>query len=74
MGFGRTCVLDDEVNFLTFLKRKLNREDPVGNILVIGDIGSGRSHLLLLAYHLFNQPHEANSWLERIPIFGKHGD
>ena len=64
--FGRTCVLDDEVNFLTFLKRKLKREDPVGNILVIGDMGSGKSHLLLLAYHLFNQPREANGWLERI--------
>jgi len=38
-------MLDDEVNFLTFLKRKLNREDPVGNIIVIGDIRSGRSHL-----------------------------
>jgi len=52
--FSRTCVLDDELSLLTFLKRKLTRDDHVSNILLVGDMGSGKSHLLLLAYHMFN--------------------
>lgn len=64
--FSRTCVLDDELNLLTLIKRKLTRDDPVGNILLVGDMGSGKSHLLLLAYHMFNQPDRANEWLEKL--------
>lgn len=64
--FSRTCVLDDELNLLTFMKRKLTREDYVGNILLVGDMGSGKSHLLLLAYHMFKHPLKANEWLKKL--------
>jgi len=64
--FSRTCVLDDELSLLTFLKRKLTREDSVGNILLVGDMGSGKSHLLLLGYHMFKHPVRANEWLEKL--------
>ncbi len=62
--FGHTCLLSEERLVLEKVGEKLSGRDSRGSFIVMGGMGSGKSHLLLLAYHLFKYPGMAEGWLK----------
>lgn len=64
-----TYLTDDLHAMLRSLSRRFGPEraasvDSPGLVLAEGVKGQGKSHALLLAYHLFSDPEPARSWME----------
>lgn len=64
--FGLTYPTADVRQVLSLLDQRFGeRTGGPGLFLFEGLKGSGKSHLLLLVYHLFKSPNEARRWLDR---------
>lgn len=51
-----------------YVDNKLNGQDSQGGILLAGPYGSGKSHGLLVLYHMLRSPGVAQSWLNEWDI------
>jgi len=51
-------------NLLETVVDKLKDKNKVGFFELIGGYGTGKSHILLMLYHLFNNPTKGKEWLE----------
>jgi len=68
--FAHTCLLDEERLIMHQIGEKLAGRDSRGSFIALGAMGSGKSHQLLLAYHLFKYPEKANKWLAENDLKG----
>lgn len=50
-------------NALMAIDKKIQGESNQGSFKLVGSYGSGKTHSLILLYHLFNNPKLANDWL-----------
>lgn len=57
-------------NIFDRVAAKLDGQDSQGGIMLTGPYGAGKSHGLLVLYHMFNSPEIAQSWINEwnIPI------
>lgn len=52
-------------NIIEAINLKLKKITSKGNYILAGPYGSGKSHVLILIYHLFNNPELAQIWLNK---------
>jgi hypothetical protein len=55
-------------NIFDRVSDKLEDRDSQGGIMLAGPYGSGKSHGLLVLYHMFNQPNVAQKWIDEWDI------
>ncbi|GAH00737.1 unnamed protein product, partial [marine sediment metagenome] len=52
-------------NIIEAINLKLKKTTSKGNYVLAGSYGSGKSHVLILIYHLFSNPELAQIWLNK---------
>jgi hypothetical protein len=56
-------------SLLELMAQKLSGKYPKGTVVIRGDYGSGKSHTLLVLYHLASLGSEAQGWLDEWNIY-----
>lgn len=64
--FELTYPSDEVHQLLRTLSRRFSGEKSEGVVLAQAVKGLGKSHALLLAYHLFNSPAEGQAWMTKL--------
>lgn len=62
--FRATWPSDGIRNVIDRCRQKMNGNDHQGGFLLAGPYGAGKTHALILLYHLFNEPSVGRNWLE----------
>lgn len=64
--FNITYPTDEIKNLIEAVNAKLKGERIEGFFELLGGYGTGKSHILVLLYHLFKNPKKAEEWLKKI--------
>lgn len=62
--FSITYLTNPVKDILAAIEEKLNGEKERGGFVLTGGNGTGKSHILLLLYHLFKHSKKGREWLE----------